>query len=102
MDTREVRDTIDHVGRLLAEATSAEELAARAGEVRTRLRAALAAVEQAARTGGDELGAAASAAHRSVEEQLADAEEKIRGNPLGAVLVAAGAGLVLGLLLRRR
>jgi ElaB/YqjD/DUF883 family membrane-anchored ribosome-binding protein len=73
-DTREVRDSIDHVRRLLEETT----------------------------TGGAEVLGAASAAQRSLEDELADAERKIRENPLGAVLVAAGVGLVLGLLIRRR
>jgi ElaB/YqjD/DUF883 family membrane-anchored ribosome-binding protein len=98
----DVRATIDHVRRLLDETTTADDLAARAGEVRERLRRALEAVEASARTGGTELLEAASAAQRSLTDELADAERKIRENPLGAVLVAAGIGLVLGLLVRRR
>jgi ElaB/YqjD/DUF883 family membrane-anchored ribosome-binding protein len=101
-DTREVRDSIDHVRRLLEETTTAGDLAARAGEVRERLRQALEAVEASARAGRAEVLGAASAAQRSLEDELADAERKIRENPLGAVLVAAGVGLVLGLLVRRR
>lgn len=98
----DVRATIDHVRRLLDEAPGVDALAARADEVRARLRAALDAVEASARAGGAELGAAATAVHRSLDDELADAERKIRDNPLGAVLVAAGVGLVLGLLVRRR
>jgi len=102
MNERGVRDTIDHVRQLLDQATSAEDLAARAAEVRTRLQAALEAVEESVRTGRAELGATASGVQRSLQEELADAERKIRENPLGAVLVAAGLGLLLGLLMRRR
>jgi ElaB/YqjD/DUF883 family membrane-anchored ribosome-binding protein len=102
MDTREVRDRIDHIRRLLDEAPGADELASRAGEVRERLRQALAAVEESARSGRAELLDATAAAQRSLEDELAEAEQRIRENPLGAVLVAAGIGLILGLLIRRR
>jgi ElaB/YqjD/DUF883 family membrane-anchored ribosome-binding protein len=101
-DTREIRDNIDRVRQLLEETTSADDLAARAGEVRERLRQALETVEASARAGRAEVLGAASAAQRSLEDELAEAERKIRENPLGAVLVAAGVGLVLGLLIRRR
>ncbi len=101
-DAREIRDSIDHVRRLLEETTTADELAARAGEVRERLRHALETLEQSARAGRTEVLAAAAAAQHSLEDEVAEAERKIRENPLGAVLVAAGIGLVLGLLIRRR
>jgi len=101
-DTREVREGIDHIRRLLAETTSPDDLAARAGEVRDRLRQALDTLEQSMRAGRAEVLEAAAATQRSLEDELAEAERKIRENPLGAVLVAAGVGLVLGLLIRRR
>lgn len=102
LDERGVRDTLDRIRLLLDEATSPEDLAARAAEMRTRLRAAMEAVEQSTRAGRAELRAAAGEVQRSVQDELAEAERKIRENPLGAVLVAAGLGLVLGLLMRRR
>jgi len=102
MDAREVRETIDHVQRLLEEAPAANDLAARAAEIRERLRGALRALESSARSGGGELEAAAAAAQRSLEDELAEAERRIRENPFGAVLIAAGVGLVIGLLIRRR
>ena len=102
MDARAVRDTIDHVRRLLEETTRDDDLLARAGEVRARLRAALAEVEQSTRAVREEASAAAGEARRSVRDELAEAERRIRENPLGAVLVAAGIGLTSGLLLRRR
>jgi ElaB/YqjD/DUF883 family membrane-anchored ribosome-binding protein len=101
-DTREIREGIDHIRRLLAETTSPDDLAARASEVRERLRQALETLEQSTRAGRAEVLEAAAAAQRSLEDELAEAERKIRENPLGAVLVAAGIGLFLGLLIRRR
>jgi ElaB/YqjD/DUF883 family membrane-anchored ribosome-binding protein len=98
MDARTVREVIDDVRRLLHETTSGDDLVARAGEVRARLRAALEAVQ----AGGVEAGAEVTGFQRSLHEEVADAERKIRDNPLGAVVVAAGLGLLLGLLLRRR
>ncbi len=97
MDARTLRDTMDDVRRLLHE-TSGDDLVARAAEVRERLRAALESVQ----SGGNDLGATAGGFQRSLHEEVADAERKIRENPIGAVAVAAGLGLLLGLLLRRR
>jgi ElaB/YqjD/DUF883 family membrane-anchored ribosome-binding protein len=101
-DTRAVRDEIDHVRRLLAETGTADELAARAREVRDRLRLAFERIDDAARAARAETLDAAATARRSLDHELADAEQKIRDNPLGAVVLAAGIGLVLGLLTRRR
>src|SRR5262245_16903729 len=98
MDARTMREAIDDVRRLLHETTSGDDLVARAAEVRARLRAALEAVQP----GGVEPRTAAAGFQRSLHEEMADAERKIRDNPLGAVVVAAGLGLLLGLLLRRR
>jgi ElaB/YqjD/DUF883 family membrane-anchored ribosome-binding protein len=101
-DTRAVRDEIDHVRRLLAETGTADELAARAREVRDHLRLAFERVDDAARAARAETLDAAATARRSLDDELADAEQKIRDNPLGAVVLAAGIGLVLGMLIRRR
>jgi ElaB/YqjD/DUF883 family membrane-anchored ribosome-binding protein len=102
MDARGVRDTIDHVRRLLEETTSGDDLVARADEVRARLRTAVAEVEASTRAEREALGAAAADAGRSLRDELAEAERRIRENPLGAVLVAAGLGLTVGFLVRRR
>jgi len=102
MDARGVRDTIDQVRRFLEETTSRDDLVARANEVRARLRSAVAEVEASTRAEREALGAAAADARRSMQHELAEAERRIRENPLGAVLVAAGLGLTMGLLLRRR
>jgi ElaB/YqjD/DUF883 family membrane-anchored ribosome-binding protein len=102
MDARGVRDTIDQVRRFLEETTSRDDLVARADEVRARLRSAVAEVEASTRAEREALGAAAADARRSMQHELAEAERRIRENPLGAVLVAAGLGLTMGLLLRRR
>jgi ElaB/YqjD/DUF883 family membrane-anchored ribosome-binding protein len=101
MDARGVRDTIDHVRRLLEE-TSGDDLVARADEVRARLRTAVAEVEAATRAEREALSAEAADARRSLQDELAEAERRIRENPLGAVLVAAGLGLTVGVLVRRR
>jgi ElaB/YqjD/DUF883 family membrane-anchored ribosome-binding protein len=89
------RRTIDEVQRLLEEASDPGQFA----DVRDRLRSALEVVETAAR---DAVGTALPEARRVVADELADAERRIRDNPLGAVMVAAGLGLVAGLLLARR
>ena len=102
MDARGVRDTIDHVRRLLEETTSRDDLLARAEEVRARLRTAVAEVDAATRAEREAFAAASADARRSLQDELAEAERRIRDNPLGAVLVAAGLGLTVGLLLRRR
>ena len=98
VDDRTVREAIDDVRRLLHETTSGDELLARAAQVRARLRAALEAVQAR----GVEPGADVTGLQRSLHEEVAEAEQKIRDNPLGAVVIAAGLGLLLGLLLRRR
>jgi ElaB/YqjD/DUF883 family membrane-anchored ribosome-binding protein len=87
--------TIDDVRRLLDETLGAGDLVARAAEARTRLEAALESLEASARE-------KIAAAPRTLQEDLAEAERKIRENPLGAVLVAAGLGFLVALLMRRR
>jgi ElaB/YqjD/DUF883 family membrane-anchored ribosome-binding protein len=102
MDTSQVRDAIDDIRRLLDDPPGADQLAARASEVRARLRAALEHLDAATRAGRAEIAEVASAAQRTLQDELVEAERKIRDNPLGAIAVAAGVGLVLGLLVRRR
>ena len=102
MDTSQVRDAIDDIRRLLDDSPAAEQLATRASEVRARLRSALDSLEAATRAGRAELAEVASEAQRSLQDELAEAERRIRDNPLGAIAVAAGIGFVVGLLMRRR
>jgi ElaB/YqjD/DUF883 family membrane-anchored ribosome-binding protein len=87
--------TIDDVRRMLDEARRPEHFA----EAQERLRAALDAIEAAA---AQAAAAVMPEPPRALTEELAEAERRIRENPLGAVLVAAGVGLVAGLLLSRR
>ena len=98
MDARTLRETIDDVRNLLRETTTGDELLSRAADVRARLRAALESVQ----AGPADPATAAGGFQRSLHEELADAERKIRDNPLGAVTVAAALGLLLGMFLRRR
>lgn len=95
--TAAAKRTVDEVRRVLEESDHTQ-LAARAAEVHERLHASLAAVEAAVAGISEE---AVNLAH-GFEEELAEAEERIRENPLRAVLIAAGVGLIAGLLLRRR
>jgi ElaB/YqjD/DUF883 family membrane-anchored ribosome-binding protein len=97
MDARTLRETIDDVRHLLRETTTGDELLSRAADVRARLRAALESVQA-----GTDPATAARGFQRSLHEELADAERKIRDNPIGAVTVAAALGLLLGMFLRRR
>lgn len=94
----ETLKSIDEVRRLLAEAVDPDELAARAAEVRKRLRDAFESLEDAARSGGQ---AAVAAVPSTLQADLEQAEQRIRQNPLGAVLIAAGLGFLAGVLLRR-
>ena len=95
----EAHRTVDEVRRLLDEVRDPDDLVARAAEVRERLQASLATLEGAV---GDELRAVVAGVERTFEKDVAEAERRIRENPLGAVLVAAGLGLLAGLLVRRR
>jgi ElaB/YqjD/DUF883 family membrane-anchored ribosome-binding protein len=98
----EARRTIEEVRRLLDETVSGEELGARLAEVRERLHGALRAIPAAVEGAAGDVEAAAEHLPEALKEQVAVAERRIRENPLGAVLVAAGLGLLAGLVLRRR
>ncbi len=50
----------------------------------------------------DELGGKADQVDKAVRKNVADTEDRIRENPLAAVGIAAGVGLLIGLLLNRR
>ena len=89
---------IDEVRELLEAATS-DDLAA---SVREKLDASREALERVAREKGGPAGEALAAAERSIREELDELEERVRQNPIGALLVAGGVGLLLGLLLACR
>lgn len=60
------------------------------------------ALGDAAETAADAAGDAVGAHVSWLEEQYAHAEEYVRTNPVAAIGAAAGAGLLIGLLLRSR
>jgi len=97
--TQAAQRTIDEVRRLLDESKDGEQLAARVAEVQQRLRASIESFEDAV---GHAIAEGVARLPESVEDELAEAERRIRENPLRAVAIAAGIGLLVGLLLRRR
>ena len=96
----EVLRTIDEVRSLLEGATS-DDLAERAAAVREKLGASRDALEKAARETGGSLGDTLLGAERSLLQEIAEVEKRIRDNPLGALLAAAAVGLLLGIVLAR-
>ena len=94
--------TIEEARRRLDDARTSGELAERIEEIRARLRTSLETVEASAKDGMASLGRLEAGGERSARDEIAEAERKIRENPLGAVVVAAGLGLLVGLVLRRR
>jgi len=99
--TAQALRAIDEVRDRLDGAHAREDLAALAAEVHSRLTSALETLEAAASKAIEDISGSA-AVPRALQEELAEAERRIRRNPLGAVVVAAGVGLLAGLLLRRR
>lgn len=97
--TAAAQRTIEEVRRLLDETSDGEQLANRVREVQQRLRASMDAIEDAV---GHAVSEGMAHLPQSVEDEIADAERRIRENPLRAVAIAAGIGLLVGLLLRRR
>jgi ElaB/YqjD/DUF883 family membrane-anchored ribosome-binding protein len=92
--------TIDEV-RSLLEGASTENLAERAAAVREKLGASREALEQAVQQTAGPLGEALLGAERSLHAELEEVEQRIRDNPLGALLAAAAVGLLLGVLISR-
>jgi ElaB/YqjD/DUF883 family membrane-anchored ribosome-binding protein len=93
--------TIDDVRRRLDAASPTEDLAALAADVHARLSSAFDALEASAARVIDDI-TRSEAVPRALRDEVAEAERRIRESPLAAVLVAAGIGLVAGLILRRR
>jgi ElaB/YqjD/DUF883 family membrane-anchored ribosome-binding protein len=92
--------TIEEVRALLESATP-DDLHERAASVRAKLDTALGTLESVARDQGGAIAESLVQGQETIEREVASAEEKIRENPLDAVLIAAGVGFVIGLLLRR-
>jgi ElaB/YqjD/DUF883 family membrane-anchored ribosome-binding protein len=92
--------TIEEVRALLASATPAD-LHERAAAVRAKLDTALGALETAAKEQGEGIVEGLVRGKEGIESEVASVEEQIREHPLDAVLIAAGVGFVIGLLLRR-
>ncbi len=66
------------------------------------LRADLSKLSQSVKTyAGENLGNAASDAQHAVQEQLGGLEAVVRKNPVQSALIAAGVGLVIGLIMTR-
>lgn len=92
--------TIEEVRALLASATP-DDLHERAAEVRAKLDTALGALETVAKEQGEGIVEGLVRGKEGIEREVASVEEQIREHPLDAVLIAAGVGFVIGLLLRR-
>jgi ElaB/YqjD/DUF883 family membrane-anchored ribosome-binding protein len=69
--------------------------------VRAKLDSAFGALEGVAREQGEGIVEGLVRGQESIEREVASVEEQIREHPLDAVLIAAGVGFVIGLLLRR-
>jgi ElaB/YqjD/DUF883 family membrane-anchored ribosome-binding protein len=92
--------TIEEVRALLAAATP-DDLHERAATVRAKLDTALGTLQTAAKEQGPGIVEGLVRGQKEIEREVASVEEQIREHPLDAVLIAAGVGVVIGLLLRR-
>ena len=92
--------TIEEVRALLESATP-DDLHERAAAVRAKLDTALGTLESVAKEQAGPIVEGLAQGQQSIEQEVASVEERIRENPLDAVLIAAGVGFVVGLLLRR-
>lgn len=86
--------TVVHDAEALLRATS--------GQTSEKIREVRAKAEESLRAARARLTAAEADAMRQARELVVEGEEYVRRNPLQAVGVAAGIGLLLGLLLARR
>lgn len=92
--------TIEEVRALLESATP-DDLSERAAAVRVKLDTALGALGTVAKEQGEGIVEGLVRGQEGIEREVASVEEQIRQHPLDAVLIAAGVGLVIGLLLTR-
>jgi ElaB/YqjD/DUF883 family membrane-anchored ribosome-binding protein len=92
--------TIEEVRALLAAATP-DDLHERVALMRAKLDTALGSLETVTKEQGEGIVEGLVHGKEGIESEVASVEEQIREHPLDAVLVAAGVGFVIGLLLRR-
>jgi ElaB/YqjD/DUF883 family membrane-anchored ribosome-binding protein len=92
--------TIAEVRELLEEATP-QDLAERASTVREKLQAALQGLDEAVGSEAASLGEKVNEGTKSLEREVEEVEGRIRNDPIGAVVLAAGVGFLFGLLIRR-
>ena len=96
----EAQQTADEIRNVLEIATS-EDLAERAADVKAKLAGARDTLARAAAEAGDTLRPVLLEVEKDFREEIEVVEQRIRDNPLGALLAAAGVGLLLGLALSR-
>ncbi|HEX5049704.1 MAG TPA: DUF883 family protein [Gammaproteobacteria bacterium] len=99
-DTLSADKLIDALNTVVRDAESL--LKATAAQTGERIDEVRARAEQSVRLAKDRLAGIEDEALERARELAKDADEYVRSNPWGAVGVAAGVGLVLGLLLGRR
>ena len=92
--------TVDEVRNMLEIATS-EDLAERAADVKAKLAEARDVLSRAAAEASDTLRPVLVEVEKDFREEIGAVEQRVRDNPLGAVLAAAGVGLLLGLAISR-
>jgi ElaB/YqjD/DUF883 family membrane-anchored ribosome-binding protein len=97
---REAQRTVDEVRNMLEGATS-EDLLQRAADVKAKLAEARDALSRAAVEAGDTLRPVLAEVEKDFREEIGVVEQRVRDNPLGALLAAAGIGLLLGLAFSR-
>ena len=98
--TADALGTIDEV-RALLEAATHHDLADRAAAVKQKLDAAHQALEAVQRDRGGALGQALLGVEQGLRDEIEELEQRIRENPLGALLAAGALGLLLGFFLTR-
>lgn len=91
---------VDEVRRML-ETKNGDNIAERSRMVKARLAEAEAALAEAAAGAGDTLRPILSEVEQDFGREIEAVEQRIRDNPLGALLAAAGVGLLLGLAFSR-
>jgi len=88
--------------RELLEAATHSDLAESAARAKAKLDASLESLERASGAKGASWSRARLAGEANLREEIEEVEQHIRENPLGALLAAAGIGLLLGLAISRR
>ena len=91
---------VDEV-RSLLDAATPEDLAERAATVKRKLDTSREALERATSEAEGVFSRVLVGAEGGFREEFAEVEQRIRENPLGALIAAAGMGLLLGLALSR-